>query len=58
MGKKSGLDNIEVWNKKLGVELDRDEAMSVLQAVKQKSHDMKRVLTEDEYTEIVRDIKA
>ncbi|RLC10297.1 MAG: pyruvate carboxyltransferase, partial [Deltaproteobacteria bacterium] len=58
MGKKSGLDNIELWIQKLGIELDRDEAMSVLQVVKQQSHDLKRVLTEDEFSKIVREVKA
>ena len=58
MGKKSGLDNIAVWTKKLGIELDPGLEMPVLQAVKQKSHDLKRVLTEDEFTEIVREFKT
>jgi len=52
MGKKSGLDNIEIWSKKLGIELTEDEAMDVLQEVKLKSHDLKRVLTENEFMEI------
>lgn len=58
MGKKSGLDNIELWTRKLGIELNNDEAMTVLKAVKQKSHDLKRVLTEDEFAEIARNAKA
>jgi len=32
--------------------------MSVLQVVKQQSHDLKRVLTEDEFAKIVREVKA
>jgi isopropylmalate/homocitrate/citramalate synthase len=58
MGKKSGLDNVELWSKKLGIDLDPGLAMPVLQAVKQKSHDLKRVLTEDEFIEIVQEFKA
>ncbi len=58
MGKKSGIDNIELWTKKLGVELARHEAMAVLKVVKQQSHDLKRVLSEDEFVKIIRDIKA
>ena len=58
MGKKSGLDNIALWTKKLGIDLDQDDAMSVLKAVKQRSHDLKRVLTEDEFAEIVKEVKA
>ncbi|MDQ1336092.1 MAG: hypothetical protein QG552_3042, partial [Thermodesulfobacteriota bacterium] len=30
MGKKSGLDNIEIWCRKLGIELDEEKAMDVL----------------------------
>jgi len=52
MGKKSGLDNIEIWCRKLGIELNEDEAMDVLKAVKLKSHDLKRVLSEKEFLEI------
>ena len=58
MGKKSGLDNIELWTRKLNIELNEEEAMTVLKAVKQKSHDLKRVLTEDEFAEIARNAKA
>ncbi|MDQ1335234.1 MAG: Pyruvate carboxyltransferase, partial [Thermodesulfobacteriota bacterium] len=53
MGKKSGLDNIEIWCRKLGIELDEEKAMDVLAAVKLKSHDLKRVLTEKEFKKIV-----
>jgi isopropylmalate/homocitrate/citramalate synthase len=58
MGKKSGLDNIGIWTQKLNIELNEDEEMAVLQKVKQTSHDLKRVLTEDEFVEIVRAVKA
>jgi isopropylmalate/homocitrate/citramalate synthase len=53
MGKKSGLDNIEIWSRKLGVELNDDEALAVLKEVKLQSHDLKRVLTENEFKSIV-----
>jgi isopropylmalate/homocitrate/citramalate synthase len=52
MGKKSGLDNIWVWCEKLGLELEEDAALEVLSAVKLKSHDLKRVLSEGEFMEI------
>jgi len=57
MGKKSGLDNIEIWTKKLGIELGEEEALEVLRKVKLKSHDIKRVLTEDEFREIVEQVR-
>lgn len=53
MGKKSGVDNIAIWSEKLGFQLDEEEALAVLQEVKLRSHDLKRVLTEDEFRDIV-----
>jgi isopropylmalate/homocitrate/citramalate synthase len=58
MGKKSGADNIEIWTKKLGIQLSEEEALAVLQEVKLKSHDLKRVLSESEFKKIVKKIKA
>jgi isopropylmalate/homocitrate/citramalate synthase len=58
MGKKSGLDNIEIWTKKLGIELNEEEAMDVLQGVKLKSHDLKRVLTEKEFMQIAEKVRS
>ena len=57
MGKKSGLDNIEIWSKKLGIELNEQQALDVLMAVKLKSHDLKRVLTEAEFQGIADAVK-
>jgi len=58
MGKKSGADNIEIWTKRLGVKLSEEETLAVLQEVKLKSHDLKRVLNEGEFKEIVKKIKT
>jgi isopropylmalate/homocitrate/citramalate synthase len=58
MGKKSGLDNIEIWTKNLGIELNEEEAMDVLQEVKLKSHDLKRVLTEKEFMQIAEKVRS
>ena len=58
MGKKSGADNIEIWTKKLGIQLNEEETLSVLQEVKLKSHDLKRVLGEKEFKEIIKKIKT
>ena len=57
MGKKSGLDNIALWSQRLNIELTEDEAMTVLKEVKRTSHDLKRVLTEDEFREIANSAK-
>jgi hypothetical protein len=47
------LDNVHLWAEKLNIELTDDEAMAVLKQVKLKSHDLKRVLTEEEFRAIV-----
>ena len=58
MGKKSGVDNIEIWSKRLGIQLSDEEVLSVLQKVKLKSHGLKRNLTEDEFKEIAKEVIA
>ncbi len=58
MGKKSGLDNIWIWAENLGIELTEDEALDVLKEVKLTSHDLKRVLSEDEFLRIAEKVGA
>jgi isopropylmalate/homocitrate/citramalate synthase len=58
MGKKSGVDNVILWAEKLGLEITEEQRMPVLNQVKLKSHDLKRVLTEQEFKEIVKRVKA
>jgi len=58
MGKKSGLDNIKIWGEKFGIQLDADQSMEVLNAVKLKSHDLKRVLTCEEFKTIAETVLA
>jgi isopropylmalate/homocitrate/citramalate synthase len=53
MGKYSGVDNVTLWASNLGYTLDDKQVMAVVQAMKRKSHDLKRVLTEPEFKEIV-----
>jgi isopropylmalate/homocitrate/citramalate synthase len=40
---------------KLNIELKEEDAMAILQTVKLKSHDLKRVLTEDEFLKLVQE---
>jgi isopropylmalate/homocitrate/citramalate synthase len=58
MGKKSGVDNVAIWSQRLGIELSEDERMAVLQKVKLRSHDLKRLLSEDEFRKIAKEVKA
>ena len=56
MGKKSGVDNITIWAQKLGIEIPEEEKMNILNEVKLKSHDLKRVLTEKEFGQIAKEV--
>ncbi len=58
MGKKSGVDNIAVWAEKLRLKIGEDKKMEILKRIKRRSHDLRRVLTEKEFREIVREVKA
>jgi isopropylmalate/homocitrate/citramalate synthase len=58
MGKKSGVESVAIWAEKLGIELNEEETLAVLMEVKLKSHDLKRVLTEEEFREIAEEVKA
>ena len=58
MGKKSGVDNIAIWSRRLGIELSEEESLAVLSRVKLTSHDLKRPLTEAEFKKIADDVKS
>jgi len=58
MGKKGGWDSIAMWAEKLGIELTRQDIREVLRQVKQRSYDLKRTLSEDEFREIALAVKA
>jgi isopropylmalate/homocitrate/citramalate synthase len=58
MGKKSGLDSVTIWAEEMGIELTEEETTEVLRQVKQRAHDLKRLLTEDEFREIARVAKT
>ena len=58
MGKKSGVDNIAIWAKKMGFQLNDAQALAALNQVKLRSHDLKRVLTEEEFKEILNRMEA
>ena len=58
MGKKSGVDNIAIWAQRLGLEIGDDQVMDILAQVKRASHDLKRGLTGQEFTEIAQRVKT
>ena len=54
MGKKSGVDNVIVWAEKLGLKIADEKRLDIVNRIKRRSHDLKRVLTEQEFSEIVK----
>jgi isopropylmalate/homocitrate/citramalate synthase len=58
LGKKSGLDNVDIWAKRLGIELSEEQSNALLQEAKLMSHDLKRVLSEDEFRKLAKKVKA
>lgn len=58
MGKKSGRDSVAMWAEKLGIDLTKEEIREVLHQVKQRSYDLKRQLSEEEFREIAVTVKG
>ena len=53
LGKKSGLDSIELKCRELGIDLPKEKKSQVLAAVKRKGIDKRGLLTDDEFRQIV-----
>lgn len=56
LGKKSGRDSITYKVKKLGLELSETNVEKVLSRVKEESEDKKRILTDQEFIQIVKHV--
>jgi len=56
LGKKSGVDNIKIWAERLGIALEEEDTLEILQQVKVRSHDLKRTLTEQEFESITQKV--
>jgi isopropylmalate/homocitrate/citramalate synthase len=56
LGKGSGLDSVKIWAEEIDVELNDDEAMEVLLAVKQFALEKKRLLNPDDFQRIVEQV--
>jgi isopropylmalate/homocitrate/citramalate synthase len=54
LGKKSGLDSIRIKAEELGLDLDQDSQRAVLERVKARGAELRRVLTDDEFRELAR----
>jgi isopropylmalate/homocitrate/citramalate synthase len=53
LGKKSGLDSIDIKARELGLEFAEDQRAAILAAVKQRGIQKRGLLTDDEFREIV-----
>lgn len=58
LGKKSGLDSIELKCKELGVEVPAEERPGLLAAVKRRGIEKRRLVTDAEFLEIVKSRRA
>jgi isopropylmalate/homocitrate/citramalate synthase len=58
LGKKSGLDSIDLKAKELGLTIASDQRAAILAAVKKRAIAKRGLLTDDEFSEIVRQVPA
>ena len=56
LGKKSGRDSITYKGRKIGVNIPEDKIDSILLRVKETSEEKKRILTDEEFLKIVKEI--
>lgn len=53
LGKHSGLPSVDIWLEKLGLEATAEEKAAVLAMIKEKAYEVNRLLTEDEFRELL-----
>jgi len=58
MGKGSGMDSIEIWLSRMGIDMPHEQAVNLLSAVKEFSVTRKRLLTDQEVQEIAEGLMA
>jgi len=58
LGKKSGLDNIDLKCQELGLKLEESRRAAVLAAVKRRSIEKRGLVSDEEFREIVREIAS
>ena len=56
MGKGSGIDNCKHWLAKFQIEASEEQAMEVLMAVKMWGLEHKRLMTEEEFSTLAKDV--
>ncbi len=58
LGKKSGIDSVDIKARELGLEISQDQRIAVLAAVKQRSIEKRGLVTDEEFRDIVRKTSA
>lgn len=58
LGKKSGLDSIALKCRELGVEVPKEKRLALLAAVKQKGIEKRGLVTDEEFLELVRQVRG
>jgi isopropylmalate/homocitrate/citramalate synthase len=58
LGKKSGLDSVDLKSKELGLTIPAEQRAPILTAVKQRAIAKRGLLTDQEFREIVKEIVA
>jgi len=58
LGKKSGVDSVDLKGKELGLHISPEQRGAVLAEVKKRSVAKRGLLTDDEFREIVRGLPA
>ena len=56
MGKGSGIDNCKHWLEKFQIEASEEQAMEVLMAVKMWGLEHKRLMTDEEFSTLAKDV--
>jgi isopropylmalate/homocitrate/citramalate synthase len=58
MGKGSGIDSVNMWLQKIGMQVSEEDALKVLAAVKAHSLKSKKLLTEAEFRDVAKGVLA
>ena len=58
LGKKSGLDSIDLKARELGLAVATEQRATILGAVKKRAIAKRGLLTDDEFSEIVRQVSS
>lgn len=58
LGRKAGRANVEIWAQEMNINLSEEEVGRVLEEVKKKSAELRRLISKKEFLEITRQVKG